>query len=316
MLARLVLHRTALAVVTLVAVSVLIFVGTELLPGDVAQAILGQQATPESVAAIRRALQLDRPAHLRYFEWVSGVVRGDFGRSLASGQPIVELVADRLPKTLILAATAAAIAVPLSIALGLYAALKQERVADRSISAVTLVLVSVPEFLIGYALMLVFAVNLGWLPALSMLREGAGFTGWARALALPVITLAAVVTAHTMRLARAAIVQVLATDYVRMARLKGIAPGRIILRHALPNALSPILSIVMLTLAYLVVGVVVVETVFNFSGMGKLMVDAVTSRDVPLVQACGLIFSAVYVICNFLADFLGILANPRLRHPR
>jgi peptide/nickel transport system permease protein len=316
LLARLVLHRTALAVVTLAAVSVLIFAGTELLPGDVAQAILGQQATPEAVAAIRRALQLDRPAYVRYFEWVSGAVRGDFGRSLASGQPIAELIAARLPSTLILAASAAVIAVPLSIALGLYAALKQERVADRSISAVTLVLVSVPEFLIGYALMLVFAVNLGWLPALSMLREGAGFTGLARALALPVITLTAVVTAHTMRLARTAIVQVLATDYVRMARLKGIAPGRIILRHALPNALSPILSIVMLTLAYLVVGVVVVETVFNFSGMGKLMVDAVTNRDVPLVQACGLIFSAVYVICNFLADFLGILANPRLRHPR
>lgn len=316
MLLQLVLHRAAFAVVTLVAVSVLIFVGTELLPGDVAQAILGQQATPETVAAIRRSLNLDRPAHVRYLDWITGFIQGDLGRSLASGQPIIQLIAGRLQNTLVLALTAAVIAVPLSIALGLYAALRRERLADHAISAVTLVLVSVPEFLIGYALMLLLAVNLGWLPALSTLREGAGFVAWARALALPVLTLTAVTLAHTMRLARTAIVSVLSADYIRMAELKGIAPARIIVRHALPNALSPILSIVMLTLAYLVVGVVVVETVFNYSGLGKLMVDAVTARDVPLVQACGLLFASVYVICNFLSDFLGILANPRLRHPK
>lgn len=316
MLARLVVQRLGLALLTLVAVSVLIFVGTELLPGDVAQAILGQQATPETVAAIRRALNLDRPAYQRYLEWVGGFLSGDLGRSLAGGQPIIQLVSGRLQNTLVLAVAAAAIAVPLSIALGLYAALKRERAADRAISAATLALVSLPEFLIGYALMLAFAVHLGWLPALSTLREGAGFTAWLRALALPVLTLTAVTLAHTMRLARTAIVQVLNADFIRMAELKGLTPARVIVRHALPNALSPILSIVMLTLAYLVVGVVVVETVFNYSGMGKLMVDAVTARDVPLVQACGLIFASVYVVCNFLADLLGILANPRLRHPK
>jgi len=315
-LARLLLHRSILALATLAAVSVLIFIGTELLPGDVAQAILGQQATPDTVAALRRSLGLERPAHVRFLDWVSRFVQGDFGRSLASGLPIADLIAGRLQNTLILAATAAAIAVPLSVALGLYAALRRERFADHAISAVTLVLVSVPEFLVGYALMLALAVHFAWLPALSTLREGAGFVAWARALALPALTLTAVTLAHTMRLARTAIVSVLSAEYIRMAELKGISPVRIVVRHALPNALSPILSIVMLTLAYLVVGVVVVETVFNYSGMGKLMVDAVTARDVPLVQACGLIFAAVYVVCNFLADFLGVLANPRLRHPR
>lgn len=316
MLLRLVLYRSAFAALTLVAVSVLIFVGTQLLPGDVAEAILGQQATPEAVAAIRRELGLYRPAHERYLDWIGAFLRGDLGRSLASGAPIAELIGPRLINTLVLALSAALIAMPLSLILGLYAALKREQLADHAISAVTLVFVSIPEFLIGYVLMMGLAVKLAWLPALSMLSEGASLTSWLRALALPVLTLTLVTLAHTMRLTRTAIVSVLSTDYIRMAELKGIAPAQIIARHALPNAMAPILSILMLTLAYLVVGVVVVETVFSYSGMGKLMVDAVTARDVPLVQACGLIFTVVYVICNFLADFLGILVNPRLRHPK
>lgn len=316
MLLRLVLQRAAFAVLTLFTVSALIFIGTELLPGDVATAILGQQATPETVAAIRRDLGLYQPPLERYLNWVTAFAHGDFGRSLANGMPIAQLVSGRLQNTLILAFTAALIAVPLSIALGLYAALRRERLADHAISAITLLLVSVPEFLIGYALMLGLAVQLGWLPALSLLREGGSLLAWARALVLPVLTLTAVTLAHTMRLTRTAIVSVLSAEYIRMAEIKGIGPARIIVRHALPNALSPILSIVMLTLAYLVVGVVVVETVFNYSGMGKLMVDAVTARDLPLVQACGLIFSVAYIVGNFLSDFLGILANPRLRHPK
>lgn len=316
MLLRLVLSRCAFAALTLVAVSFLIFVGTQLLPGDVAQAILGQTAAPETVAAIRRELNLDRPAHERYLDWIFGCLRGDLGRSLASGAPIMDMIAGRLNNTLVLALTSALVAMPLSIALGLYAALRREQVADHAISAITLIFVSVPEFLIAYLLMMALAVKLAWLPALSMLNDGASFWAWVPALALPVLTLTLVTLAHTMRLTRTAIVSVLSTDYIRMAELKGISPARIILRHALPNAMSPILSILMLTLAYLVVGVVVVETVFSYSGMGKLMVDAVTARDIPLVQACGLIFTTVYVVCNFLADLLGLLVNPRLRHPK
>lgn len=312
----LVLKRTAIGILTLGAVSVLIFIGTELLPGDVAQAILGQNATPEAVANIRKSLGLDRPAHVRYVEWIAGFIRGDLGRSLASDVPITELIAGRLANTLILACAAAVVAVPLSVALGLIAALYRERFVDRAISATTLLFVSFPEFLIGYALVVTFAVQLGWLPALSQVRDGMSMTAWLRALTLPVTVLTLVVTAHTMRLARTAIVSVLGSDYIQMAEIKGLTPARVIVVHAFPNALSPILSIVMLTLAYLVVGVVVVEVVFNYPGMGKLMVDAVTNRDLPLVQACGLIFSGVYVILNFLADFLSILANPRLLHPK
>lgn len=316
MLLRLVLYRSAFAALTLVAVSVLIFVGTQLLPGDVAEAILGQQATPETVAAIRRELGLYRPAYERYLDWILAFLRGDLGRSLASGAPIVEMISGRLHNTLVLALTAALFAMPLSIALGLYAALKRDQIADHAISTVTLVFVSVPEFLVAYLFMMVLAVKFGWLPALSMLNDDASFSSWVRALALPVLTLTVTTLAHTMRLTRTAIVSILSTEYIRMAELKGISPARIVVRHALPNAMSPILSILMLTLAYLVVGVVVVETVFSYSGLGKLMVDAVTARDVPLVQACGLIFTVVYVVCNFLADLLGILVNPRLRHPK
>ncbi len=309
-------QRSLYALLTLLAVSVLIFAGTELLPGDAAQAILGQTATPETVAALRQELGLSRPAPLRYLEWISGALRGDFGKSLANAVPISTLIATRLDKTLILAAAAAAISVPLSLALGIVAALSRERAVDRAISAITLAFVSLPEFLIGYALVIVFAINLGWLPALSTLREDATAVQWLRAIALPAATLSLVLLAHTMRLTRTAIVNVLGAEYIQMAALKGLSPARIILRHAFPNAIGPILSIVMLMFAYLVVGVVVVEVVFNYSGMGKLMVDAVSNRDMPLVQACGLIFSTVFVVCNFLADFLAIAANPRLLHPK
>jgi peptide/nickel transport system permease protein len=312
----LLLQRSAYALLTLVAVSALIFAGTEILPGDLAQVILGQTATPETVAAMRKELGLDRPAAQRYLEWIAGALRGDFGVSLANRVPIAELVGERLGKTLALAAAAAAISVPLSLALGILAALYRERPADHAISAITLAFVSFPEFLIGYALVIVFAINLGWLPALSTVREGADFWQWLRAIALPATTLSLVLLAHTMRLTRTAIVNVLSADYVQMAELKGLSPARVIVRHAFPNAIGPILSIVMLMFAYLVVGVVVVEVVFNYSGMGKLMVDAVSNRDMPLVQACGLIFSAIYIVCNFLADLLGIVANPRLMHPK
>jgi peptide/nickel transport system permease protein len=289
-LLRLIVQRLALGVGTLFVVSVLIFAGTQLLPGDVAQAILGQSATPEAVAAIRKDLNLDRPAVVRYFDW--------------------------LGNTLFLASVAALVAVPIAILLGLIAARFRETWLDKTISIVTLSAISMPEFFIGYILIFIFAVKLFWAPSIASVYEGMGLGEKLAAVALPVATLALVVIAHMMRMTRAAVINVMSSPYIEMAELKGVSRSRIIFRHALPNALSPIINVVVLNLAYLVVGVVVVEVVFVYPGMGQLMVDAVSKRDVPVVQACGLIFAATYVLLNLTADILSIVANPRLRHPR
>lgn len=312
----LVLRRLASGLVTLFIVSLLVFAGTEILPGDVAQAVLGQQATPEAVQAIRTELGLDRPAVVRYVAWLVDFARGDLGHSLISRRPVSELISGRLGRSFFLAATAAVVAIPLSVGFGILAALYEERIADKGISALNLLFVSVPDFLLGYLLLLFGAVKLGWFPALSRFSEGASLADQLHAIALPCLTLALVVSAHTMRLTRAAVLSVMNQAYIEMAELKGASRRRIILAHALPNALSPILNIVMLTLAYLIVGVVVVEVVFNYSGMGKLMIDAVSKRDMPLIQACGLIFATVYVLLNLTADILSLLANPRRRRPR
>lgn len=315
-LARLIFGRLISGVVTLFIVSVLVFAGTEILPGDVAQAVLGQQATPEAVQAIRDQLGLDRPAALRYLDWLRDFAQGDLGRSLLSGREVSELIGRQLGNSLFLATVAAVIAIPLSVGLGLLAALYEDRLADKGITASTLVFVSMPDFLLGYLLLLFFAVNLGWFPALSRISSSMSLLEQLRAVALPCLTLALVVSAHTMRLTRAAVLSVMNQAYVEMAELKGASRARIVLRHALPNALSPILNIVMLTLAYLIVGVVVVEAVFNYSGLGRTMIDAVSKRDMPLVQACGLIFASVYVLLNLTADILSILINPRRRRPK
>lgn len=315
-LLRLIAQRLALGIGTLFVVSVLIFAGTQLLPGDVAQAILGQSATPEAVAAIRKDLNLDRPAIVRYGEWLGHSLEGELGTSLANREPIRQMISGRLGNTLFLAAAAALVAVPVAILLGLIAARFRETWLDKTISIVTLSAISMPEFFIGYILIFIFAVKLLWAPSIASVYEGMGLGEKLGAVALPVATLALVVIAHMMRMTRAAVINVMASPYIEMAELKGVSRSRIIFRHALPNALSPIINVVVLNLAYLVVGVVVVEVVFVYPGMGQLMVDAVAKRDVPVVQACGLIFAATYVLLNLTADILSIVANPRLRHPR
>ena len=312
----LVLKRLASGLITLLVISLLVFVGTEILPGDVAQAILGQQATPEAVQAIRDELGLERHAIVRYLEWLGNFVQGDLGKSLSSGRDITDLLGARLGNSFFLASVAAVIAIPLSVGLGLLAALYEDRIADKSISITTLIFVSLPDFLLGYLLLLFGAVKLGWFPALSRMSDSMSLLDKLYFVALPCLTLALVVSAHTMRLTRAAVLSVMNQPYIEMAELKGASRKRIILRHALPNALSPILNIVVLTLAYLIVGVVVVEAVFNYSGMGRLMIDAVSKRDMPLVQACGLIFASVYVLLNLTADILSLLTNPRRRRPK
>jgi peptide/nickel transport system permease protein len=315
-LLKLVAQRLALGFGTLLVVSVLIFAGTELLPGDLAEAILGQSATPQAVANIRAELGLDRPAPVRYVEWLTGFAHGDLGMSLANKQPVATMIAGRLKNTLFLACMAALVAVPISVGLGILAARYRESWLDKGISVITLAAISMPEFFIGYILIYFFAVKLFWAPSIASIYAGMGWGETLSAIALPVATLALVVLAHMMRMTRAAIINVMSSPYIEMAELKGLSRSRIILRHALPNALAPIINVVVLNLAFLVVGVVVVEVVFVYPGMGQLMVDHVAKRDVPVVQACGMIFAATYILLNMTADILSILANPRLRHPR
>jgi peptide/nickel transport system permease protein len=315
-LPKLILGRIGLGAVTLVVVSMLIFVGVELLPGDIAQQILGQSATAETVAAFRLELGLDQPAYVRYFNWVAGVLRGDFGHSLANGRDVAALLAPRLAKTLFLAGYAAVIAVPVALTLGVLVALFRGSLFDRATNVAALSAVSLPEFFVAYLLILFLAVKISLFPSLARLDDTAT---WGEALYntfLPALTLILVVIAHMMRMTRAAIINVLASPYIEMARLKGMPPMKIILRHALPNALAPIINVVALNLAYLVVGVVVVEVVFAYPGLGQLLVDAVVKRDFPVVQAVGLFFAATYIVLNLIADVLSILANPRLRNGR
>ena len=315
-LIRLVARRIALGILLLLAASLLIFAGTEVLPGDVASAILGQGATEKTLANLREALGLDRPAVVRYFEWLGGVLQGDLGTSLTNRRDIATTLAGRMSNTLFLAFWAAVIAVPLAILLGLVALRYQGRWPYKLISGTTLASISVPEFLLGYIAAFFLAVQFKLLPSVATMHGGMDLGDKLMAIALPVLVLVLTVLGHMMRMTRAAILNVMQSAYIETAELKGLSPFAVIARHALPNAIAPVVNVVMINLAYLVVGVVVVEVVFVYPGMGQYLVDHVAKRDVPVVQACGLIFAAVYIGLNLLADLISIIANPRLRHPK
>jgi peptide/nickel transport system permease protein len=310
-----ILRRLGLGLLTLFVITLLIFGAIEFLPGDMAQAILGQAATEDTLRALRSELGLDRPAHERYLGWIGGVLRGDFGVSLANGRPIADLIAVRLGNTLFLALYAAAIAIPLSIGLGILAALWRNSLFDRAVNVATLSSISFPEFFVAYILIF-FLAQRGLFPSIADIPPGISFGDRLYRAFLPALTLTLVVAAHMMRMTRAAIINLLASPYVEMARLKGMSPARVIVRHALPNALAPIINVVALNLAYLITGVVVVEVVFVYPGLGQLMVDSVAKRDVPVVQAAALIFAGAYVLLNLIADVLSTLSNPRLAHRR
>ena len=313
---RLLARRLLLGLVVMWVVSVLVFASTEVLPGDVAQAVLGQGATPEAVANIRTRLGLNDPAYVRYFDWLGGLFTGDLGESLASGRDISQMIGDRIGNTLRLAGFTALLAVPLSVVLGLVAAVFAGSLLDRGISMGTLCFIAVPEFFVAAFLVFVLAVQLRWLPPLSLPRDGMGFTDTLRALAIPIATLTLAVMAHMTRMTRTAVLNVMSSGYIEQAILKGNSRARLIVLHALPNAWAPIVNVIALNLAYLVSGVVIVETIFSYPGLARLMVEGVGYRDIPLVQALGMIFCATYVGLNLLADLFAILANPRLRHPR
>jgi peptide/nickel transport system permease protein len=312
----LIAQRIALGVLLLLAVSVLIFVGTEILPGDVAASILGQAATPQALENLRAQLGLNDPAYIRYFRWLGGVLTGDLGTALSNRMDIATSIWPRLKNTMFLAFWAAAVSVPLAILLGLIAVRYRNGFVDKTISGLSLSATSLPEFFIGYVLMYFFAVRLGWFPSVSTVYDTMPFLDRMRAIALPATALTLVVLAHMMRMTRAAILNVMQSAYIETAELKGLTLFEIIRKHAFPNAIAPIVNVVMLNLAYLVVGVVVIEVIFVYPGMGQYLVDHVTRRDVPVVQAVGLIFAAVYIGLNLVADIVAILANPRLRHRR
>lgn len=315
-IAKLVLKRIGMGLATLIVISLVFFIGVEALPGDLAEEILGQNALPETVEAFRKELKLDLPPHVRYFSWLGDFLKGDFGNSLANGRPISELIGWRLSNTIFLALSAAAIAVPLSIILGILAALYRNSLFDRFISMATLSTISFPEFFVAYILMALLSVQLILFPSISNINDQMSLVEKLHAIFLPCLTLTLVVMAHMMRQTRAAIINILASPYIEMAKLKGLKRLRIIVLHAFPNALSPVINVVALNLAYLVVGAVIVEVVFVFPGLGQLLVDSVSKRDIPVVQASGLIFAAVYISLNLTADVLSIVSNPRLRNPR
>ncbi|MXY65576.1 MAG: ABC transporter permease [Gammaproteobacteria bacterium] len=310
-----IVKRLGLGIVTLIAVSIIIFVAIEMLPGDIAQIILGQSATPETVAVFRQELGLDRPALTRYLDWAGGMLRGDFGTALASKRDVSELIQSRIFNTLFLAAYAALISIPLAISLGLLAALYRGSVLDRAVNIISLSSVSMPEFLLAYILVFLLAQT-GFFPTMSDLTPTMSFQEKLYVTFLPALTLTLVITAHMMRMTRAAIVNLLASAYIEMAELKGLSRTRIILMHAFPNALAPIINVVAINLAYLITGVVVVEVVFVYPGLGQLLVDSVSKRDVVVVQVASLIFAVAYILFNLLADIFSTLSNPRLRHPK
>ncbi|WP_138933382.1 ABC transporter permease [Roseovarius arcticus] len=312
----LVIKRLAFGVVTLFIISVIVFLGLEALPGDLAQTILGQAATEENTAALRQKLGLDLPAHVRYLSWLGDILVGDLGESLASGRPISELLGARLGNTFFLAAVSAALAVPIALFLGIVSVLYRERWVDKLISISTLSAISFPEFFIAYILILGLSVEFQIFPSFSRITPDMGFWNKLYAVALPALTLTLISVAHMMRMTRAAILNVISSPYIEMAILKGMTRWRIIVHHALPNALSPVINVIVLNLAFMIVGAVVIEVVFVYPGLGQLLVDSVSNRDLPVVQASVLIFASTYVMLNLLADILSIVTNPKLRNPK
>lgn len=304
-------RKLALALVLLFVVSLLVFIGCEILPGDMAEVSLGQFATEETVRALRIELALDRPAHTRYLSWLGGILQGDWGRSIATRTPVAALLSERLANTAMLAGVTTLIAVPLALALGLVMAVGAGNLWDRSASMVILGLSATPEFLLGTLAVLLFAVQLRWLPAVAYLNTDAGFGQTVRALLLPVATLVIVVVAQIARMTRAIIGNILHQPFVEMATLKGVPRWRVVGVHALINAVGPLANVIALNIAYLVSGVVVVETIFAYPGLARLMVDAVQARDLPVVQACAMIFCATYAVLILTADVLAYLYDPR-----
>lgn len=314
MIARLIAKRLGISILILFAVSLIIFFATALLPGDPARAILGQQATPERIAAINAEMNLDAPPWKRYLLWLGGLVTGDLGTSVASGESVGALLGDRLGASLLLMVIAAVIAIPIGLLVGIYSALRRGRTTDSAITIGSLVLAALPEFVIGIALVALFATSVFTiLPAVTMRPPGTQVWDFPAQLVLPTIVLVLAVAPYIVRMTRATMIEVLDSGFVEMARLKGVPERRVIFRHALPHAIGPVAQVIAIQLAWLAGGVAVVEYLFRYPGLGQALIDAVTYRDVQVVQAVVMLIAVVYIVVNLLADIVGILSNPKLR---
>lgn len=304
--------RLLLAALTLLIVSFAVFFATAMLPGDTASILLGQAATPEAVAGLRHAMHLDEPALVRFVHWLIGLSTGQLGTSYVNHVPVADMVVGRLLNTMRLAGVTTLFSVPLALTLGITAAMFRGSLYDRLVTVLTIGIISIPEFMVATSAVLVFSVYLKWLPALSFASDAFSIGEMLKLYAMPVITLTFVVSAQMIRMTRAAIIETINTPYVEMALLKGASRPRMVLYHALPNAIGPIVNAIALSLSYLVGGVIIVETIFNYPGMAKLMVDGVATRDLPLIQSCAMIFCFGYLSLITIADIIAVVANPRL----
>jgi peptide/nickel transport system permease protein len=313
-LTRLVLRRLALGVLTLFLISLVVFAAVLALPGDAATAILGKDATPERIAALRDQLNLNDSVVSQYLSWIGGVLTGSFGESTATQEPVSELLSDRVANTAFLVFVAAVVAIPLSIGIGVWTAMRRDRPADHVISNGSLVLAALPEFVIGIGLILLFATSVfHWFPAVSLLAPDQRAWTDPSVVVLPAATLVLAVTPYISRIMRGSMIEVLESEYVTMARLKGLPERTVIWRHAVPNAIVPAIQVTALQLAWMAGGVVVVEFVFSYPGIGSAFIDAVDNRDMPVVQTITMLAAAIYVVLNLLADLATIAVTPRLR---
>lgn len=314
LIVRMIVGRVFTALVTLLLVSAVLFGALEILPGDVAARILGRSATQESLALLREELGLNQPATQRYLTWLGNIAHGDFGNALTSNRPISEIIRPRIFNTLVLSAVAFALYIPLALIPALVQAINRDTRIDHILTTITLLILSTPDFLLGTFLLIIFVVVFPVLPSVSLVDPSTSLAGWAQALAMPSVTLALVMAVYAVRMLRDNLIEVLGSDYIKMAELKGLPRHKVLLKHALPNSLIPTLNITALNLGYLIGGVVIVEKVFSFPGFGSLLVDSLQARDFPLVEATVMIAAAVYIGANLLADIASILVNPRLRN--
>jgi peptide/nickel transport system permease protein len=315
-MATLIIRRIFLALVTLFIISLIVFMGVEALPGDTATAYLGQMATDESLESLRESFGLNDPLHERYLNWLGGILKGDLGESMVKRKPVSELIGNRFRNTVVLATAAALVGIPLAIVLGVIAGLMRDKWPDVFVSTTSIVGMTLPGFVTATVLIYIFAIRLEWFPAITLVPSDVPVVELLPTIVLPIITLTLIMVAHILRLVRTNMIDVLTSDYVQMARLKGVPERQIVFKHALPNAMLPTINVVALTLAWLLGGVAIIETVFNFPGIGKLMISAITDRDFALVQGIAIILAAIYISLNLIADVLSLILNPKLRTAR
>lgn len=312
----LIIRRFILALITLLIISIIIFVGVEALPGDAASAYLGQSATPESLSALREEFGLNVPAYQRYFNWLGDMLKGDLGESMARRKPVSEVIGNQFRNTVVLAFAAGIVGIPLAIVLGVFAGLTRDKWPDILISLVAILGMTLPGFVTATILIYVFSIRLEWFPAIAMVSTDAPVREILPNIILPIITLTFVMVAHILRLVRTNMIDVMVSEYVQMARLKGVPVMRVVFQHALPNAMLPSINVIALTLAWLLGGVAIIETVFNYPGIGKLLINAIGDRDLALVQGIAIILASIYIGVNLIADLLALVLNPRLRTAR